>query len=104
MTGSTRRPYTNVKSADVRLALVTLLSVSVLPASWLITDARADLRGVAQHVCEAVQHRDRMEVDDVVAAAGSGEVGDHVVAEERREREGVRAASAIMSSRCLLCW
>ena len=52
---SSHRLHAKLKSADVRLALVTLLSVSVLPLPSLMTEARADLRGVALHVCEAVQ-------------------------------------------------
>ena len=35
-----------------------------------------------------------MEVDHVVSCAASGEIGDHILAEDRIEREGVRAGSA----------
>ena len=85
--------YTKVKSAGVRLFLVTLLSVNVLATSWVIITPEPTFVVWLSTFANVFSVELPLEVDDVVIGAGNRKVGDHVMAKDRSERERVRATS-----------
>ena len=60
---------------------MTLLSVSMLSASWVITTPEPTCAALAITVAKLFSTVP-LEVDDVVSCAGNRKVGDHVVPEE----------------------